>query len=160
MDGDAVPGQRPGRAVVTQPERPDLSVSARLSPTRPPRCRPDRAFSHRSMRSEGLGMNGSEPESAMDSKQLDFDIVEVMACPGGCVGGGGQPLPNEMKQRRRRMNGLHVADARQQIRVARDNVLVCELYDKWLREPNSEISHQYLHTHYHERPTETEITNS
>jgi NADH-quinone oxidoreductase subunit G len=97
---------------------------------------------------------------ALDSKQLEYDIVEIMACPGGCVGGGGQPLPNEMKQRNKRMNGLHVADTRQQIRIARDNVLVCELYDKWLKEPNSEVSHQYLHTHYHIRPTETEIPNT
>jgi NADH-quinone oxidoreductase subunit G len=98
--------------------------------------------------------------SAIDSKQLEFDIVEVMACPGGCVGGGGQPIPNENKQRAKRAMGLRVSDSRQQIRVAHDNIMVCELYEKWLKEPNSEIAHEYLHTHYHIRSRETEMVES
>jgi len=74
-----------------------------------------------------------------------------MACPGGCAGGGGQPLPNETAQRRARTRGLRAADRRQGIRLAQDNPLVRELYREWLGEPNSATAHHALHTSYGHR---------
>ena len=103
----------------------------------------------------GMG-NVQKVIDALETKALEFDIVEIMACPGGCVGGGGQPIPNESVQRKKRTTGLKTGDSRQQIRVAHDNILVCELYDRWLKETNSEIAHEYLHTHYHKRNRDTE----
>jgi NADH-quinone oxidoreductase subunit G len=89
--------------------------------------------------------------AAMDRGEVSYDIVEVMACPGGCAGGGGQPIPNETRTRALRTRGLHSADRRQQIRVARDNPLVGEVYRKWLGTPNSPAAHEALHTHYSPR---------
>ena len=88
---------------------------------------------------------------AIDEGKVDYDIVEVMTCPGGCAGGGGQPTPNETPQRLARAAGLRTADTRQQIRLARDNPLMGELYRKWLDKPNSPIAHEALHTHYGHR---------
>ncbi len=93
---------------------------------------------------------------AMDDGKLNFHIVEVMACPGGCVGGGGQPLPNETPQRSKRRSGLKTSDTLHQVRVARDNILVKELYERWLKETNSDVAHKYLHTHYKQRPRDIE----
>jgi len=98
----------------------------------------------------GLG-NTRRLLADMDEGKVAYDIVEVMACPGGCAGGGGQPLPNETAQRKARARGLRAADKRQQIRFAQDNVLVKELYGQWLGEPNSHAAHQALHTGYGHR---------
>lgn len=98
----------------------------------------------------GLG-NTRRLIEAMDEGRAAYDIVEVMACPGGCAGGGGQPLPNETAQRARRAHGLHTADKRQGIRLAQDNPLVRELYREWLQQPNSETAHHLLHTSYGHR---------
>lgn len=89
--------------------------------------------------------------AAVDRGEVSYDIVEVMACPGGCAGGGGQPIPNETRQRADRTKGLRNADRRQQIRVAQDNPLVAEVYRKWLGSPNSSVVHEVLHTRYHPR---------
>ena len=93
---------------------------------------------------------------AMDEGELNFDIVEVMACPGGCVGGGGQPCPNHTEQRVERTVGLHEDDAMHQLRISEDNVMVKELYRSWLKETNSEEAHEWLHTHYAARKSETQ----
>jgi NADH-quinone oxidoreductase subunit G len=89
--------------------------------------------------------------AAMDRGEMSFDIVEVMACPGGCAGGGGQPLPNQANQRQMRSRGLRTADRRQQIRLAHDNVLIRDVYERWLGDPNSETAHHLLHTSYNNR---------
>jgi len=104
----------------------------------------------------GLG-NTRRLIAAMDRGEVAYDIVEVMACPGGCAGGGGQPLPNETPQRAARARGLHTADTRQQIRLAQDNMLIQDLYREWLGKPNSETAHRVLHTSYgHRRRIVTE----
>lgn len=98
----------------------------------------------------GLG-NARRLVEAMDRGEVSFDIVEVMACPGGCAGGGGQPFPNETPQRLQRAKGLKSADVHQQIRVAQDNPILVEAYRRWLKKPNSKVAHEALHTHYGER---------
>lgn len=89
--------------------------------------------------------------AAMDKGVVAYDIVEVMSCPGGCAGGGGQPTPNETEQRVARTKGLRNADKRQQIRLAQENPLMGELYRRWLGKPNSHEAHAALHTTYGHR---------
>jgi len=80
--------------------------------------------------------------------EVDYDLVEVMACPGGCVGGAGQPLPNNLVKRNQRARGLYDNDNRMQLVRAGENPMVKMLYEKWLTAPCSEQSHRYLHTSY------------
>jgi len=95
----------------------------------------------------GLG-NARRLVEAMDRGEVAYDIVEVMACPGGCAGGAGQPTPNQTPQRLARARGLRAADVRQQVRLAQDNPLVLGLYHQWLERPNSDEAHHALHTRY------------
>jgi len=77
-----------------------------------------------------------------------YDVVEVMACPGGCVGGGGQPRTDE-RRREARARGLYRLDRQSQLHRPQDNPQVARLYREWLGEPGSEAAHRALHTHYH-----------
>ena len=79
------------------------------------------------------------------------DFVEVMACPGGCVGGAGQPVSRDALARKQRNRGLYEADKELQLHKAQDNHLVTRCYDETLGTPNSPKAHELLHTHYHSR---------
>ncbi|MBI9016674.1 MAG: iron hydrogenase small subunit [Phycisphaerae bacterium] len=81
-----------------------------------------------------------------------YDLIEVMACPGGCIGGAGQPINNEPDARKKRTKGLYNVDKMLQLHTAQDNHIVSEIYDKELGEPNSPKAHELLHTHYHSQP--------
>lgn len=85
-------------------------------------------------------------------KELPYHFVEVMACPGGCVGGGGQPYGVTDQLRKARTEGLYCDDRDQVIRYSHENPYVKKLYEEFLGEPNGEKSHHLLHTHYVERP--------
>jgi NADH-quinone oxidoreductase subunit G len=87
----------------------------------------------------------------VDSGEAKYDIIEVMSCRGGCVGGAGQPLPNDMPARERRRKMLYECDSLQNLRNAADNPYVKEAYDKWLEAPNSHAAHELLHTAYRSR---------
>jgi len=78
-----------------------------------------------------------------------FHAMEVMACPGGCIGGGGQPIPNTLKIRKKRAEALYKVDAEKKMRLAHDNPSVKEAYEKYFTE--KEIIHKVLHTSYHQR---------
>lgn len=80
----------------------------------------------------------------------DFQLLEVMACPGGCVNGGGQPIScNTPEKREKRAQGLYSEDANvSKCRHSHDNTDVKRLYDEYLGEPNSHTAHEWLHTHY------------
>jgi len=82
-----------------------------------------------------------------------YDLVEVMNCPGGCIGGGGMPLahPNREQTLRKRAQGLYNADRLSTVRKAQDNPSLKYLYEKWLEKPNSEEAEKVLHTTYHSR---------
>jgi NADH-quinone oxidoreductase subunit G len=84
---------------------------------------------------------------------ITLDVVEVMACPGGCVAGGGQPKTQEQDAQitKIRTQGLYNAEKMAQIRKSQDNPVLAGLYKAWLDHPNSSKSHKYLHTHYHAR---------
>lgn len=81
----------------------------------------------------------------------EYHIVEIMACPGGCVGGGGQPWGSDMARRARRGETLFAEDRSLPMRRSHENPSIKAIYEKFLGTPNSEKSHQLLHTHYHKR---------
>ncbi len=83
--------------------------------------------------------------------EADYDIVEVMACPGGCIGGAGQPIITDPLERRRRTTALYHADKTKTLHRAQDNPFVKELYTELLKTPNSEKAHELLHTAYRHR---------
>lgn len=86
-----------------------------------------------------------------------FHVIEVMACPGGCIGGGGQPYPPEGLKvldpdlLRKRAGALYAIDKGKTLRKSYENPAIDELYDTFLGGPGSEKAHHLLHTHYHPR---------
>lgn len=81
-----------------------------------------------------------------------FDIIEVMACPGGCIGGGGQPFhKGRMEVLRKRAAALYRADQGKPLRKSHENPYIQQLYRDFLGEPCGERAHQLLHTHYVDR---------
>jgi NADH-quinone oxidoreductase subunit G len=87
-----------------------------------------------------------------EKKEPPYHFIEVMACRGGCVGGGGQPYGATDEIRAKRAAGLYSDDEKSVVRVSHKNPNIIKLYDDFLGKPNSEKPHKYLHTHYVERP--------
>ena len=83
---------------------------------------------------------------ALDKGQVSYDFVEVMACPGGCAGGGGQPIHNGQELASSRGERLWKLDARSDIRFSHENPDVQVLYREYLGKPMSERAHHLLHT--------------
>ncbi|MDU4962029.1 MAG: NADH-dependent [FeFe] hydrogenase, group A6 [Sporomusaceae bacterium] len=81
--------------------------------------------------------------------EADYHFIEIMACPGGCIGGGGQPVPVSAEIRERRIGSIYECDQAYTIRKSHENPAIQELYSTWLGKPLSEKSHKLLHTHYH-----------
>ena len=81
-----------------------------------------------------------------------YHFIEVMACPGGCVCGGGQPITNDRTSKIKRMSGLYKTDKNMQFQKSQDNPTVIECYEKYLDgRPNSHRAHELLHTAYENR---------
>ncbi|ADL07311.1 NADH-dependent [FeFe] hydrogenase, group A6 [Thermosediminibacter oceani] len=95
--------------------------------------------------------NARELLEKIKSGSVKYDMVEVMACPGGCVGGAGQPSPASTGVREERAKGLYNIDNRMQLARSDENPMIKMLYEKWLGSPGSEVAHKYLHTHYRPR---------
>lgn len=85
-------------------------------------------------------------------EETPYHFIEVMACPGGCIGGGGQPLGVTQKIRKARQQGLMKDDEKSKVRRSHQNPDIQKLYDEFLGHPLSEKAHELLHTHYVERP--------
>ncbi len=81
-----------------------------------------------------------------------YHFVEVMTCPGGCIGGGGQPRFTTDAVRKARIAAIYREDEGKKLRKSHDNPQVRQLYADFLGVPLGEISHKLLHTHYHHRP--------
>lgn len=82
--------------------------------------------------------------------EIYYDFIEVMACEGGCIAGGGQPrniMPTPVLKTKR-MKGLYKSDKRMKIRNAFQNPDIIDIYDNFLGEPGSDVSKKYLHTNY------------
>ena len=83
---------------------------------------------------------------AVDSGEVSYDFVEVMACPGGCAGGGGQPIHDGREMAAQRGDLLWKLDADATVRFSHENQDVLNLYREYLGKPLSEKSHHLLHT--------------
>ncbi|MDD3703514.1 MAG: NADH-dependent [FeFe] hydrogenase, group A6 [Victivallaceae bacterium] len=90
--------------------------------------------------------------SDMRDGKCDYHFIEVMACPGGCISGAGQPIPVDSSIRKRRAQGLYNSDKGQQLQKSQDNHLVAKCYEKHLGgKPGSHEAHHSLHTAYQNR---------
>ena len=84
--------------------------------------------------------------------KAQFQMLEVMACPGGCINGGGQPASfNDSKIKQERAEGLYKEDEQLPIRKSHMNPSVQKLYQEFLEHPNSHKAHEILHTVYTDR---------
>ena len=80
-----------------------------------------------------------------------YHFIEMMACPGGCVGGGGQPIYFDSKVLRERGKALYKQESKREFRRSHDNPIVKEIYKKYLGKPLSKKAHKLLHTEYKKR---------
>ncbi len=83
--------------------------------------------------------------------KCDYDFVEVMACPSGCLGGGGQPYPVNEKIRTQRRKAIYERDRNLPIRKSHENPEIQKLYEDYLGEPGGHLSEKFLHTSYTDR---------
>ena len=81
----------------------------------------------------------------IEAQRKEFSIIEVMACPNGCINGGGQKLNSDEKNLKTRMKALYDVDDEEMIKVAHKNPVVVDLYDKFLAKPGSERNRELLH---------------
>lgn len=93
----------------------------------------------------GLG-NTRALLNKIESGEVHYDFVEVMACPGGCVGGGGQPITEGREMAQERGEKLYALDKNNPLRFSHENPSVIALYDQYLGSPLSHMAHELLHT--------------
>lgn len=86
--------------------------------------------------------------AALDRGEVQYDFVEVMACPGGCVGGGGQPIHDGEEYAPRRAPVLYELDRKKPIRFSHENPEIVRLYEQYLGEPCGERAHRLLHVEH------------
>ena len=80
-----------------------------------------------------------------------YHFIEVMACPGGCINGGGQPIHQKPEKVRKRISVLYEIDSKMKKRRSHENESVMRLYKEYFVEPNSHKAHEFLHTSYTDR---------
>jgi NADP-reducing hydrogenase subunit HndD len=106
---------------------------------------------------EGVELNVAVAHGLSNAKQLmdsvksgktNYHFIEVMGCPGGCIGGGGQPIPTSAEIRKRRADAIYAEDMGKTIRKSHENPEVTEVYNEYLTQPLGHKSHELLHTHY------------
>jgi len=95
----------------------------------------------------GLG-NARKLLDRVRSGEANYHFIEIMACPGGCIGGGGQPIPTNLEIRMKRIEAIYEVDRKLPLRKSHENPAVKQLYEEFLGEPNGEKAHHLLHTHY------------
>ncbi|MBP3737322.1 MAG: iron hydrogenase small subunit, partial [Lachnospiraceae bacterium] len=81
--------------------------------------------------------------------EVSYDFVEVMACPGGCVGGGGQPIHDGVEMAKDRGQILYAQDAADTLRFSHENPSIVAVYKDFLGKPLSEKAEHLLHTDHH-----------
>jgi len=95
----------------------------------------------------GLG-NARALLDKVKSGEVQYHFIEIMTCPGGCIGGGGQPIPTDTEIREKRIKAIYEADKRMPLRKSHENPAVKELYATYLGKPLGSKSHHLLHTTY------------
>ncbi|MCY6369596.1 NADH-dependent [FeFe] hydrogenase, group A6 [Clostridium ganghwense] len=99
----------------------------------------------------GLG-NARKLLKAIQSGESNYHMIEIMACPGGCIGGGGQPYSQANSEvLEKRIEALYKEDKNKALRKSHDNPYINKLYKEFLGEPYGEKAHNLLHTHYIKR---------
>ena len=87
----------------------------------------------------------------------DYAFIEVMACPGGCIGGGGQPIGTNNEIRKKRIQALYDLDKSLPLRKSHENPEVQAIYRNYFGKPLSQKAHDLLHTHYHEQKSVSKL---
>ena len=100
--------------------------------------------------------NANKIMDEIASGKADYQFVEIMACPGGCVMGGGQPIHSSKTRsivdiRSKRANALYTADEKSTIRKSHENPVIKKIYEEYLEKPGSHKAHELLHTTYVKR---------
>jgi len=95
--------------------------------------------------------NARKVMQLIKSGEAEYAFIEIMCCPGGCIGGGGQPFGGTDELRLKRIEAIYKADGDLPIRKSHENPAIKQLYDEFLEEPLGEKSHHLLHTHYKNR---------
>jgi NADP-reducing hydrogenase subunit HndD len=103
----------------------------------------------------GLG-NARKLLEDIQAGHSEFHAIEIMACPGGCIGGGGQPLHHgDSKILKARAKAIYEEDANKTLRKSHENPYIIKLYEEFLGKPLSEKAHLLLHTHYFDKSKNT-----
>jgi len=97
--------------------------------------------------------NAKEILEQIKNKKCRYDFIEVMACPGGCIAGGGQPIPTNKEIVEKRMQALYLNDKNKAIRRSHENPAIIQLYEEFLGRPLSKKAEKLLHTSYIKRET-------
>ena len=95
--------------------------------------------------------NARKVIEAVRSGKGGYHFIEVMTCPGGCIGGGGQPRLTTDAVRKARIQAIYREDEGKKIRKSHENPEVKQIYREFLGQPLGEKSHHLLHTHYEKR---------
>ncbi len=96
--------------------------------------------------------NARELMERVKNGEADYHAVEIMACPGGCINGGGQPYHDQDDENiRKRASGLYAEDKDKQIRLSHENTEIKKLYEDYLGKPGSHKAHELLHTEFYPR---------
>ena len=90
--------------------------------------------------------NAREIIEKVRSGEAEYDFVEIMACPGGCVGGGGQPISDGEELATDRAPVLYSLDRESKIRFSHENTSILKAYEEYFEKPLSHVSHELLHT--------------
>ena len=95
--------------------------------------------------------NAREIMRQLEKGKSPYHFIEIMACPGGCLGGGGQPIPTDMEIRKKRMAAIYAEDESLTFRKSHENPQIKQIYEEFLKEPLGHLSHELLHTSYRKR---------
>jgi iron-only hydrogenase group A len=95
--------------------------------------------------------NAKKVLQAVRDKKAEYHLIEIMACPGGCLGGGGQPIPTNPEIRLKRIQALYAEESGLELRKAHENPEVVDVYNDFIGEPLSKKAHEIIHTHYKKR---------
>lgn len=99
----------------------------------------------------GLG-NARKLLDDVRAGKSQYHAIEIMACPGGCIGGGGQPFHHgDAEILAKRAQAIYTEDERKTIRKSHENPYIVKLYEEFLGEPGSELAHKLLHTQYYDK---------
>ncbi|MCM1989806.1 [FeFe] hydrogenase, group A [Oceanirhabdus seepicola] len=116
----------------------------------------------------GLG-NARKILNDIKAGKAEYHIIEIMACPGGCIGGGGQPyIHGDSDILKKRIEAIYKEDANKELRKSHENPYIKKLYDEYLGEPYGTKAHEMLHTHFtpkrsgitHETPNDVKKPNT